>query len=150
MREAYERDGTSGSFSTTPWLTSLTHIGASGSGPAPDIAHPGAPPRSAYTRTGASSGPHQGPAPGPRRRLNAPARPAALAAVREAYKRGGASGACGTDPRLTGTTRPGLAPGIVRPGGSAPQAPPGLRPGPGAAPPEARRGARAAGWVSGG
>ncbi|RNG30435.1 prenyltransferase/squalene oxidase repeat-containing protein, partial [Streptomyces botrytidirepellens] len=54
-----------------------------------------------------------------RRRLNALARPAALAVVREAYEREGASGAFSTDPWLTGlicvgTTRSGLAPDIVR------------------------------------
>ena len=54
-----------------------------------------------------------------RRRLNALARPAALAVVREAYEREGASGSFSTDPWLTGlicvgTTRSGLAPDIVR------------------------------------
>ncbi|MFF7649082.1 prenyltransferase/squalene oxidase repeat-containing protein [Streptomyces sp. NPDC007983] len=54
-----------------------------------------------------------------RRRLNALARPAALAVVREAYEREGGCGAFSTDPWLTGlicvgTTRSGLAPDIVR------------------------------------
>ncbi|MGW2330573.1 prenyltransferase/squalene oxidase repeat-containing protein [Streptomyces sp. NPDC001700] len=54
-----------------------------------------------------------------RRRLNALARPAALAVVREAYEREGASGSFSTDPWLTGlisvgTTRSGLAPDIVQ------------------------------------